>query len=126
MRGSNLHLIIDLSGPAVERTAEHALGSKHIVDLVRIVAAAARDDLTRALIFSGIDLRLGIRHRKDDRDREPCSFQDALPGEPDRTFGQANKDVGARHHFVDKSPFSPIAMRLGERSAHLACDHVVW
>ena len=53
----------------VERAAEDEGEAEHVVDLVRIVGAAGRDDGVGAHAADrlGRDLRVGVRHREDDR-----------------------------------------------------------
>ncbi len=63
----DLHLLIDVAGAAVERTAEDAREREHVVDLVREVASAGADNSSAGFLGEvGHDLGCGIRHRKGD------------------------------------------------------------
>ena len=43
--GGHFHLLVDIAGPDVKRTPEHAGEGQNIIDLVRIIAAPGGDDL---------------------------------------------------------------------------------
>ena len=63
----DLHLIVDVACTHVERTAEDAGESEHVVDLVGEIAAAGADDLrTCGCRLVGHDLGHGVCHREDD------------------------------------------------------------
>ncbi len=64
-----LHLFGDGRGAHVQRAAEDEREAQHVVDLVRIVRTARRDDRVRAhlLRFFGADFRLGVRERENQR-----------------------------------------------------------
>ena len=66
-RGRELHLLVDRAGPHVEHAAEDAGKGEHVVDLVRIVGAARRDERSEALDLLRGDLRRQVGHREHDR-----------------------------------------------------------
>ena len=75
LRRRDLHLHVDGGGAHVERPAEDVGEAEHVVDLVRVVGAAGRDDGVvadqRHLLRR--DLRVRVRHGEDDRLRRPWS-----------------------------------------------------
>ena len=73
--GGDLHLHVDRRGPHVERAAEDVGEAEDVVDLVRIVRPAGRDDhvVADGVRLLGRDFRVRIRHGEDDRVRRPCS-----------------------------------------------------
>ena len=64
-----LHLDVDLARAHVERAAEDEREAEHVVDLVRVVAAAGGHDrvVAHGRDLGRRDLRVGVRHREDDR-----------------------------------------------------------
>ena len=68
MRGGDLHFLVDIAGAHVKCAAEDAREGQNVVDLVRVIAPAGRDDLraARLRIFRE-DLRRRVRAGKDDR-----------------------------------------------------------
>ena len=69
VRTGNLHFIVDGAGVDVQGTAEQIGKAKHVVDLVRIVAAPCCDDCVGAdfMGFFGCDFWIRVCHRKDHR-----------------------------------------------------------
>ena len=68
-RGGDLHLFVDRARAHIERAAEDVGKAQHVVDLVRIVRTAGRDDgvLAHFVHVFRRDFRIGIGHREDDR-----------------------------------------------------------
>lgn len=93
-RRGDLHRVVDGRGAHVERAAEDIGKAENVVDLVRIVRAAGRDDRVVADQghFFGRDFRIGIGHGEDDR---PCAHgADHVRGK--RALGRkAEEHVGA-------------------------------
>ena len=66
--GGNLHFLVDIAGAHVERAAEDAREGQNVVDLVRVIAPAGRDDLRAArLRVLREDLRRRVRAGEDDK-----------------------------------------------------------
>jgi hypothetical protein len=63
--GGHLHLLVDVARAHVERAAEDAREGQNVVDLVRVVAAARRDDAAPpALASSGKISGVGLAQAK--------------------------------------------------------------
>ena len=74
-RRGDLHRLVDLLGAHVERAPEDVREPEHVVDLVRKVAAAGRDDGVgaRRLRVGVADLRIGVGEREDRAASSPSS-----------------------------------------------------
>ena len=102
MPGRDLHPLRDRARADVERAAEDAREREHVVDLVRVVGAAGRDDrdLARRQVL-GRDLGRRVGHREDDR----VVGHPLDPGPRDRARQrEAEEDVGAGEHLVGACP----------------------
>ncbi|MCY1218873.1 hypothetical protein D9M72_308270 [compost metagenome] len=68
LHAGQLHRFRDLGRAAIERAAEDIREAQHVVDLVRVVRTAGRDDAVRArgLGHFRADFRLGVGQRQDD------------------------------------------------------------
>ena len=62
-----LHALGDRGGGHVEGAAEDAGEGEHVVDLVRVVAAAGGDDRGEPVGLLGADLGIGVGHGEHDR-----------------------------------------------------------
>ena len=64
-----LHFFGDLGGATIKRPTEDIREAQHVIDLVRIVAAAGGDDAIRprGLGFFGANFRLGVGQRQNHR-----------------------------------------------------------
>ena len=68
VRGGDLHFLVDIARAHVERAAKDAREGQNVVDLVRVIAPAGRDDLRAArLRVLRKDLRRRVRAGEDDR-----------------------------------------------------------
>ena len=68
VRGGDLHFLVDIAGAHVKCAAEDAREGQNVVDLVRVIAPAGRDDLRAArLRVLREDLRRRVRAGEDDR-----------------------------------------------------------
>ena len=68
VRGGDLHFLVDIAGAYVKCAAEDAREGQNVVDLVRVIAPAGRDDLRAArLRVLREDLRRRVRAGEDDR-----------------------------------------------------------
>ena len=97
-----LHLLGDHGRADVERAAEDERKAQHVVDLVRVVRAARRDDGVRShgLGELGPDFGLGVRQGEDQR----------IPGHgPDHVLrqhagaGKTEKEVGAANRVGQRA-----------------------
>ena len=102
LRSSNLHFLINGTGPNIERTTENVRESQNVIHLVRIVRPACRDDGITAdfLDVFRTDLRIRIRHGENDR----------IGGHGFHHFlgngtlnGQTKETVSAFHGFSESS-----------------------
>ena len=106
----DLHLVVDGGGADVERAAEDEGKTEDVVDLVREIRAAGRDDggrcdFTREV---GHDFGRGVGEREDDRG--VCHFAHHL-GREHAGAGEAEKKVGAFDDIVQRGRFA--ALRIG-------------
>lgn len=63
MRSSDFHFLIDIARTHIQRTAENARESKHVVDLVREIAATCAYNFRTGLQSEiGHNLRHRVRH----------------------------------------------------------------
>ena len=111
MRGRELHLHVDGGGAHVERAAEDVWEAKHVVDLVRIVAATGAEDHVAA---RGLDILIGdfgvrVSHRKDDG---------VAPHAPDHLLRKA---VGDRKADKDVGSHQRVGQRAALRRRGKAC-----
>ena len=102
VHGGDLHFHIDGFRSHIERAAKNIGKTKHIIDLVRIIRPAGRDDGVRAHgmgVFRR-DFRIGIGHGEDDGVRghglDHVGSQRALGG-------KAEKDVGSDHRLFERA-----------------------
>ena len=107
---SNLHGIVDLACPDVERAAEDVGEAQHIVDLVRIIRTAGGHDriIANAGNFFRRDFRIGIGHGEDDRPVRHGA--DHLFSEG-ALLGQAEHDVGSLHCLFQGAPIGLAGVR---------------
>ena len=89
------HVDGDVVGPGVEQAAEDAGEGEHVVDLVRVVGAAAGHDRGVLLGLGGVDLGVGVGQREDDRllghVGDPLGLQDARAADPDEHVRAAQR-----------------------------------
>src|SRR6266508_570001 len=64
--GRELHRFVNRARLAIERAPHDPGECEHVVDLVRIIRAAGRDDAGEAGDLLGQHLGCGVRHREDD------------------------------------------------------------
>ena len=100
MRSSDLHLLVDLGGANVQRTAEQAWEGQYVVDLVRVVRTAGADNGSASFFSqSRVDLRGWVSTGKDDwifgHGLDHILGQDARSGYADKDVC-ALDDVGQR------------------------------
>ena len=116
-RRRHLHLLVDLGGSRVERTAEDEREPEHVVDLVRVVAAAGRDDRVGPNLAHLVrqDLRDRIRQREDDRLRRHAGDHLLRDRSRDR---EPDENVGALQRVADR------ARRRLESKARLVRIHL--
>ncbi len=100
--GGELHLFVDRARAAVERAAKDEGKAQRIVDLVRIVGAAGSDQAIGPRFFCDLrpNLRLGIRHRENDR--LVRHLRDHLGGQH-AARGQSEEYVGAVDDLVERA-----------------------
>src|ERR1700738_2832470 len=94
LRGGDQHGVI--YGPAlrVEQPAEHAGEGQHVVDLVRVVAAAGGHD--RGVLAGRVRVDLGLGVVEGEHDAVAGHGLDVL-GREDVRGGQADEHVGAAY-----------------------------
>ena len=96
--GGELHRLVDLGRPHVERAAEDERKAEHVVDLVGVVGPPGRHDRVGPALRHqlGHDFRIRIGECEDQRagreQVEPFGLQDARCGE-------AKEHVGPGQHF---------------------------
>ena len=68
-RTSDFHFFVDRTGTYIERAAEDVREAKYVIDLVRIVRTAGRNNRVAAHFtnFFRADFRIRVRHSEDDR-----------------------------------------------------------
>ena len=111
--GGDLHPLGDRARPDVERAAEHAGEREHVVDLVRVVRAAGRDDgdlAGRQILRRDLGRRVG--HREHDRVVGHPLDPRARDGAGHR---EAEVDVGAGEELVGRALQAVGVRALGER-----------
>src|SRR6185437_12832085 len=96
MSGGEFHLMIDGGSANVERSAEDERESQNIVDLVGIVGATGGEDHIRACLLGVFktDLRIRIRHGKNDRSRRHGSDHILINCS---LYGASDENVGPAH-----------------------------
>ncbi len=99
--GGDLHRVVDRRCAHVERAAEDIGKAQHVVDLVRIVRTAGRDDgvVADAGDLFRRDLRIGIGHGEDDRPRRHGAdhlFREGALGRKAEDDVRAGERVGER------------------------------
>ena len=100
VRGGDLHLHVDRLCAHIEGAPENIGKTEHVVDLIWIVRTPGGDDHVRARLLRVLrrDLRIGIRHRENDR--VGSHRLDHLGRQ--RALGrQAEEDVGADHRLLE-------------------------
>ena len=99
--GSDLHLVVDRTGPHVQRAAEDEREPEHVVDLVGEVGPSRGDDGVRpgSLRLVVRDLRVRVGHGADERllghGLHHLARHDVGGGQPDEDVGAAHR-VGQR------------------------------
>ena len=98
----DLHFRVDRQGAHVERAAEDIGKAQYVIHLVRIVAAAGRDDRVRAhgLGVLGRAFRIGIGHGEDDRCLAHALDHVLRHGAGD---GEPEKHVAVLHRVFERS-----------------------
>ena len=104
-----LHRIVDLRGPHIQRAPEDEGKAQHVVDLIGKVRPARGNDGigrdgTRGV---GHDFRVGVGQRKDDRARR--HFRDHVRRQH-AGAGQAQEQVGPCDHLVKRTRL--VALRV--------------
>ena len=105
--GGDLHRVVDAGRADVQGAAEDEREAEHVVDLVRIIRAAGRDDRigARGHREFGADLRLGVGHREDDRRGghvlDHLRRERSCRGEPQEHVG-ADQRLGQRARLGDR------------------------
>jgi len=110
MRRSELHLSGDRGRPDVERAAEDARKGEHVVDLVRVVRAAGRDDRREILDLLRFDLGARVREREDDRVVRHAADSGTRDGAGNR---EADEDIGALQYLVGRAALAGGVRQLG-------------
>ena len=94
--GGDLHLVVDAGRFHVQRPTEDRRKAQHVVDLIRMVRAAGRDDCVGARLDRQVVANLRIRIRQGEHDR-------AIAHRPEHLWtqhiglGQADEDIRALH-----------------------------
>ena len=92
----DLHLVVDAGRFHVQRPAKDRREAQHVVDLIRMVRAARRDDCVGARLDRQVVSNLRIRIRQGEHDRAIAHRPEHL-----RTqhigLGQADEDIRTSH-----------------------------
>ena len=135
MRGGDLHFLVDRGRAHVERAAEDEGEAEDVVDLIRIIAAAGRDNAIGAhcLCRGRRDLGVGIGHRKNNRRRchllQKGGRQRVLRRQPEEDVGPVERlfeaaPVGLRR--MRRLPLvHPLSASLVDDAGPVAHDDVV-
>src|SRR6202041_2652092 len=91
LRGGDQHVVGDVPALRVEQPAEHAGEGQHVVDLVRVVAAAGGHH--RGVLAGRVRVDLGIGVGQGEHDAVGGPGLDVFAGE-DVRGGQADEHVG--------------------------------
>ncbi len=112
--GGELHALGDLRGAHLHGAREDAGEGQHVVDLVRVVAAAGGDHGRVLVRDVRVDLRGGVGHREDERVLRHLRHRRLR----DRAAGDADEDIGPVQRVLQRSG----QLRLVGEAGQLALD----